>query len=185
MASHTRVDEPAPSQSDLLPTDAPAGRVPGALMARAVVRGLSAIALLALAVVIAWIVDLQLHSSRVLRNVKVAGVAVGGFDRAELTAAVDRVATREEHATVRVRTPGNQITMPARALRLEVRRPATVEHALDTGRTGALPVRVWHWATSFFSPQRVPVDVRVDRTATYLVALDRDKGPRRRPVEPS
>src|SRR5439155_622887 len=29
------------------------------------------------------------------------------------------------------------------------------------------------------------VDVRVDRTATYLVALDRDKGPRRRPVEPS
>ena len=80
MASHTRVDEPAPSQSDLLPTDAPAGRVPGALMARAVVRGLSAIALLALAVVIAWIVDLQLHSSRVLRNVKVAGVAVGGLD---------------------------------------------------------------------------------------------------------
>ena len=86
---------------------------------------------------------------------------------------------------MRVRTPGNQITVPARALRLEVRRPATVEHALDTGRTGALPVRVWHWATSFFSPQRVPVDVRVDRTATYLVALDRDKGPRRRPVEPS
>jgi len=185
VASHTRVDEPAPSQSDLLPTDAPAGRVPGALMARAVVRGLSAIALLALAVVIAWIVDLQLHSSRVLRNVKVAGVAVGGFDRAELTAAVDRVATREEHATVRVRTPGNQFTVPARALRLEVRRPATVEHALDTGRTGAFPARVWHWATSFFSPQRVPVDVRVDRTATYLVALDRDKGPRRRPVEPS
>ena len=54
-----------------------------------------------------------------------------------------------------------------------------------TTPTNGITCRVWHWATSFFSPQRVPVDVRVDRTATYLVALDRDKGPRRRPVEPS
>ena len=185
MASHTRVDEPTPSQSDLLPTDAPAGRLRPALMARVLVRALSAVALLALSVVIAWIVDLQLHSSRVVRNVKVAGVAVGGFDRAELTAAVERVAVREEHATVRVRASGKEFTVPAGALRLDVQSPVTVERALDAGHTGALPARVWHWVRSFFSPQRVPVSVRVDRTATYLATLDRDNGPRRRPVEPS
>lgn len=185
MASHTRVDEPAPSQSDVLPTDAPDRRLRPALMARVLVRALSAVALLALAVVVAWIVDLHVHSSRVVRNVKVAGVAVGGFDRAELTAAVEGVAAREEHATVRVRVSGRQFTVPARALRLDVRGPVTVERALDVGHKGALPARVWHWVRSFFSPQRVPVAVHVDRTATYLAALDRDNGPRRRPVEPS
>ena len=103
----------------------------------------------------------------------------------ELTAAVEGVAAREEHATVRVRVSGRQFTVPARALRLDVRGPVTVERALDVGHKGALPARVWHWVRSFFSPQRVPVAVHVDRTATYLAALDRDNGPRRRPVEPS
>ena len=185
MASDTRVDEPAPSQTDLLPTDAPDGGRRHARVARVLVRALSAAALVALAVVVAWIVDLQLHSSRVVRNVKVAGVAVGGFDRAQLTAAVGRVADREEQATVRVRTSGRAFTVPADALRLEVSRPETVERALDAGRTGALPARVWQWATSFFSPREVRVAAGVDRTATYLAALERDNGPRRQPVEPS
>jgi vancomycin resistance protein YoaR len=66
-----------------------------------------------------------------------------------------------------------------------VHRPVTVDHALDAGRTGVLPARVWHWVTSFFSPHRVPVAAGVDRAATYLAALARDNGPRRQPVEPS
>ena len=146
---------------------------------------LLAVALLVLAVVIAWIVDLQLHSSRVVRNVKVAGVAVGGFDRAELTAAVDtgrrsRGARHRDGAHV-----GQGVQRARPALRLDVGRPVTVERALDVGHEGALPARVWHWVRGFFSPQRVSVDAHVDRTATYLAALDRDNGPRRRPVEPS
>ena len=50
---------------------------------------------------------------------------------------------------------------------------------------GALPARIWHWFTGFFSPRRVPVAIEVDRTATYLAAIDRDPGPRTRPIEPS
>jgi vancomycin resistance protein YoaR len=185
LASHTRVDEPAPSQTDLLPADAPGRRRRHGLMTRVLIRSLSAGVLLVLAVVIAWIVDMQLHSSRVVRNVKVGGVAVGGLGRAELTAAVERVAVREEHATVTVRASRKGFTVPADALRFSVRRSATVESALDAGHTGALPARVWRWVTSFFSPHRARVAVGVDRTATYLAALDRDKGPRRQPVEPS
>ena len=185
MASHTGVDRPAPSQTDLLPADAPDELRRGVPVARVLLRSLSAAALLVLAGVIAWVVDLQVHSGRVLRNVNVAGVAVGGLDRAELTTAVERVATRQERADVTVRASGGRFTVPADALRYRVRRSATIDNALDAGRTGALPARVWHWVTSFVSPHRVRVAAAVDRGATYLVTLDRDKGPRRSPVEPS
>lgn len=186
MTSRTRVDEPAPSHTDLLPTVPPDGRsVTRARVARLIVRGLSVAGAILLAVVVAWIVDLQVHSNRVVRNTEVGGIAVGGLDRAAVSAVVDRVARDEERATVHVHTSGKGFTVPAAALRFGVRRPVTVEDALDQGRTGAFPARVWHWVRGFFSPKRVPVAVDIDRTATYLATLDRDPGPRTRPIEPS
>ena len=127
MTSRTRVDEPAPSHTDLLPTVPPDGRsVTRARLARLIVGGLSVVGAILLAVVVAWIVDLQVHANRVVRNTEVGGIAVGGLDRAAVSAVVDRVARDEERATVHVHTSGKGFTVPAAALRFGVRRPVTV-----------------------------------------------------------
>ena len=185
MASHTRVEEPSPSQTDLLPDDASRGQSRPARVRRLLLRALAAAGLLMLAVVVAWIVDLQVHGGEVVRNTEVAGIAVGGLDRAELTAAVARAAAGEEGATLSVRAPGNGFDVPAEKIGLQVRQPITVENALDVGRTGNPVARIWNWAKGFFSPQRAAVAVDVDETATYLAALELDKGPGQLPVEPS
>jgi vancomycin resistance protein YoaR len=169
----------------LLPDDA--SRAPSRLgrVRRLVLRSLAGAAVLTLAVVLAWIVDLQVHAGEVVRNTEVAGIAVGGLDRTELTAAVARVAAAEEGATLTVRAPGGGFDVPAEKVGLRVRRPVTVENAIDVGRTGNPVARIWNWAKGFFSPHRAPVAVDVDETATYLAALDLDEGPVQHPVEPS
>jgi vancomycin resistance protein YoaR len=184
VATHTRVEEPSVSHTDLLP-DTPTRASGAARVRRVVLRLLIAVGAVALAIVAAWIVDMQIHAGEVARNTDVAGLAVGGLDRAQLTATVDRAAERLERAVVTVHAPGTGFDVPAERLGLKVRRPVTVENALDVGRTGNPVARIWSWAKSFFSPQRADVAVDADATATYLVALELDKGPGQAPVEPS
>ena len=156
MASHTRVDEPSPSQTDLLPDRRARRRVgPCTRGARARSRALSA-----------------------------AGTArAGRRDRLDRRSAAPLEPGRAQHrggGRRRRRARPGRVDGRGRAgrrrrgaghrdgarvgqgfhgaghtrLRLEVRRPVTVENALDAGRTGSFPLAVWHWAKGFFSPQR-------------------------------
>ena len=139
-----------------------------ALAALGLVAGLS------LAVAAAWAADGQRHDGRVVRNVALAGEDVGGLTRAEVASAVERLAARYATAQVVVRAPGGGFATDAAALGLTVKEDATVQAAMDVGRTGPVPTRIRTWVASLLHPRRAPVRVGASVPAVYEVVAAKD-----------
>jgi vancomycin resistance protein YoaR len=150
-----------------------------------VLTALGGVAIVVAAATAAWAVDTTNHRGRVARNVTLAGHPVGGMDRAQVGAVVAALAARYPSATVRVRAPGADFTAPASSFGLQVRATDTVDAALATGRTGALPARVIRWVKGFVTRPKTPVKVDVGRTATTAIVAQLDKGKRAPAKEPS
>ena len=131
----------------------------------------------------AWALDSRAHHGRVVRAVVLAGREVGGLRQAELTAFVDDLAARYEHASIEVRAPEGGFRSDARELGLTVDRAGTVAGVLAEGREGALPARVWDWARHLFGSRTADVDLWVDRAAVTRVVTEKDPA-RLPPVEP-
>ncbi len=133
----------------------------------------------------AWAIDLSGSSGEVVRNVEVAGRAVGGIDRGELGSVVDELARRYAEAGVRVRTPDGDLLARADEMGLSVDGRATGDAVLAVGRTGPALVRPFAWVLSLVAPRRAPVTVTVDEAKVRAVVAERDPTGRRAPVEPS
>jgi vancomycin resistance protein YoaR len=135
-------------------------------------------------VLVAWSIDTGRRSDRVVRNVELAGRAVGGMSRAELTAVVREVAARYEGAQIEVRAPQGGFTTTAKELGASVSPEATIEEALDVGREGALLGRLTGWMASFVSDRRAPIEMAVEPAAVYKTVAEKDLGPRTPATEP-
>jgi len=125
------------------------------------------------------------HRHEVEARVTLAGLDIGGMNKAQLARTLERVAARYEGAQVRVKAPGGGFTTPASTLGLRVNRATTAAHALEVGRGGLPITRLWSWAYSFVTPRTAAVDVDVDRAAARLVIAKKDPGPHAPAVEPS
>src|SRR5687768_5760604 len=90
----------------------------------ALVLGAGALALMA-----AYAVSMRSHRDEVVARVQLAGIDVGGMDRAELNKTLARIAARYEDTSVRVKAPGGSFTASASALGLRVDRARTASNA--------------------------------------------------------
>lgn len=139
-----------------------------------VVRVLGAVVGLFLLVVLAWVADTNRHDGEVLRNVTLAGRAVGGMDRAELSAEVVRLADRYAKSPVQVDAPGGGFVTTAADIRLSLEQNATVQAALDVGRDGPAPRRFIGWVTNLVGGRRSPIRIDVDPASVYRVVATKD-----------
>ena len=144
-----------------------------------------AVAGVAAGVVVAlWAVDTNAYSGRVGRNVTLGGQSIEGADPAELDGAVAELAARYREAEVEVDAPDGGFRAMAPELGLSVVEDATAADALQVGRTGSIPARIWGWARSFVVERKAPVRITVDDKAMAQIVAERD--PRRTPpVEPT
>lgn len=131
----------------------------------------------------AWAVD-SAAGGDVARGVEVADRAVGGLDRDELRAEIERYAVELATTPVQIRTPDGTYESTAEDLGVGVDRAATTEAALDAGR-GFMLGRPFRWAGRLFTPEVVePVlAINVEAVAARVVALEGEA--RTLPVEPA
>jgi vancomycin resistance protein YoaR len=132
----------------------------------------------------AWILDSRAHDGEAMRNVEIAGRAVGGRGVEALEAVAEDVASGYADASVVIATPDGDIETDAAAIGLAVDVDATVERALDVGRDDPLPLRPLRWLTGLVSSREAGVDVSVDRGALRALVAEQDPTGRTEPVEP-
>jgi len=132
----------------------------------------------------AWAVDSSRSETKVARNVSVAGRDVSGMDRSELAAVVAGLSRSYKGRPLQVDAPGGGFTIDPAEIALAVDEGATIEAALDAGRTGNPVSRITDWVTSFLRDRKPAVRLAVDRSAVYRVVAERDKG-RTPPTEPA
>ena len=154
------------------------------LLVRRLLVALGVIAGVVLALVIAWGIDLRAHDGEVMRNVELAGRMVGGLRPQQVARVAKAVAPDFEDSPITVQAPGGGFTTNAKTLGVSVSDTATAREALDVGRKGAVPARLWGWLRSFVVHQRAPLRVRVDRGVVYSTVRTSDPGRRTEPTEP-
>ncbi len=136
-------------------------------------------------VVSAWAVDTQRGGDQVVRNVELAGRAVGGLDRSQLEPVVADLAERYPAATVRVETAAGDVSANGEELGLALDQEATVDRVLEVGRGGSVLVRPFAWLASLVSPREAEVVVAADETKIRTFLAEEDPTGRQAPVEPS
>jgi vancomycin resistance protein YoaR len=151
---------------------------------RRVLVALGAVAGVALALVVAWGIDLRAHDGEVMRNVELAGRLVGGLRPERVTEVARSVAPDFEDAPITVQAPGGGFRTDAKTIGVSVSEAATARGAMSVGRTGAVPARLWGWLRSFAVHQRAPLRVQVDRGLVYRTVRVSDPGRREEPTEP-
>lgn len=120
--------------------------------------------LLAVAYAIATI-DIRTHDGRVLRNVELSRVDVGGMTTAELDAAIDHINSLVEDAPVFIETPEALYQINADRLGLHLDRDATRNAVLNAGRDRTQATAPFRWFGSFFSPVHVKASLTLDPVA--------------------
>ena len=148
------------------------------------VYALALVAGLAALTVAAWALDTNGSKDEVARNVTVAGLDVGGLDRAELAGVVAGVARTYGAAPLQIDAPDGSFTIEPAEIGLAVDEGATMKAALDEGRTGNPLGQVTDWVASFLHTRESAVRLRVDEVAVYKVVAERDTK-RTPPTEPS
>ena len=148
------------------------------------VYALALVAGLAALTVAAWALDTSGSKDEVARNVTVAGLDVGGLDRAELAGVVAGVARTYRAAPLQIDAPDGGFTIDPAEIGLAVDEGATMKAALDKGRTGNPLGQVTDWVASFLHARESAVRLRVDEAAVYKVVAQRDTQ-RTPPTEPS
>ncbi len=142
------------------------------------------VVLLAL-LVSAWAVDTQRGGDQVVRNVELAGRAVGGLGRSQLGTVVADVAERYPAAVVRVETSAGDVIASGEELGLALDQQATIDAALEVGRSGSALLRPFAWLASLVSPREAGVVVTTDLAKVRTVLAERDPTGRQAPVEPA
>lgn len=132
-----------------------------------------------------WAIDTGGDSDQVVRNVNLAGRSIGGLDRSRLGPVVDDVAERYPDATVSITTPAGDVDATGESLGLTLDRDATIDAALDMGRSGSVLTRPFSWLASLLSPRQAPVLVTVDEAKVRAVLAQNDPTGREAPIEPS
>ncbi len=130
-------------------------------------------------------IDTQGDDDQVVRNVELAGRPIGGLDRSDLASVVEAVGERYPDATVRITTPAGDVEASGESLDLALDPEATIEAALDVGRSGSVLTRPFAWLASLVSPRQAPVLVGADETRIRTVLTENDPTGREAPVEPS
>jgi lipoprotein-anchoring transpeptidase ErfK/SrfK len=87
------------------------------------------------------------RDDRVADGVSVAGVDVGGLERAEAGAKLRRELASRLERPVRVRIAGRRFKLTPERAGLVVDVGAMVQQAIDRGRSGVLPARIWREIT--------------------------------------
>ncbi len=136
--------------------------------------------------VAAWAIDTSGGGDpQVIRNVELAGRAVGGLERSQLEPVVADVAERYPTATVRVETSAGDVSANGEELGLALDQDATVEAVLKVGRDGSVLTQPFTWLASLVSPRDAEVVVAADEAKIRTVLAEEDPTGRQAPVEPS
>ncbi|MEX2292795.1 MAG: VanW family protein [Acidimicrobiales bacterium] len=134
-------------------------------------------------IVAAWAVDTS--RGGVPRNVRLAGMTIGGLSEDELSARLAVAA--EDFATTRVEIVAGDATYQTTALELglTVNRDLTVTSALDIASHGFVLWRPIDWVASFINSREAPwiFQVSDEQVAAAIIELEGDA--RMPPVEPS
>lgn len=133
----------------------------------------------------AWAVDTQRGGDQVVRNVNLAGRPIGGLSRAQLAPIVAGVAERYPTSTVRVETERGDTSFSGGDVGLTLDQEATLDAALEVGRSGSVLIRPFTWLASLVSPRDAEVVVGVDEVQLRRVLAEDDPTGREDPVEPS
>lgn len=127
---------------------------------------LAALPLLLLAATyVAATIDIRNHDGRVLRNVMLGQVDVGGMDSDELDRELDRINSFVQTAPVYIETPEAAYQIDAERLGLTIDRNATRAAVLAAGRDGSGVLRPFKWLGALFSPREVDAVLRLDPAA--------------------
>ncbi|MBA2608042.1 MAG: VanW family protein, partial [Actinobacteria bacterium] len=124
-------------------------------------------------------------SSKVARNVTLAGHSVAGLNRAELTKRVKSVDKDLGAAKVKVSAPKGGFTMSLEDLGVSVDVDKTVDHALTVGRIGNPLTRAWGAFKALFSKRMAPIEIEIDRAVLRVAVTGKDPGPKELSKEPS
>ncbi len=124
-------------------------------------------------------------SSEVVRNVRLAGLDVGGMKRTEAQKAVERLAEALPTTPITIVTPEFKLTTTAKELGVNVDTSATLNAAFKVGHSDRGPLAPVRWFKSLFAERPMPIELEIDRQkADAQIALL--EGPRRSlPVEPA
>lgn len=133
--------------------------------------------------VLAWGVDAAAGSD-IVRNVEVAGEAVGGTDRAGLEAEIQAYADGLAAAPVHLEAPEGTYQTTGAGIGLGVDVDATIEAVLDAGR-GFVLGRPFRWAASFVAPHQVDPVLTVDQLIAGATIIGLEGEARTLPTEPS
>ncbi len=122
-----------------------------------------------LILVIAWGVDTALNSGRVARNVSVAGVDVGGLDRAELETELSTLAERYSRTEVIILTADGEVRTTAGDVGLELDPMTTADQVMEIGR-GSAWSRPFAWFAGLFGERTSEATVRLADDAEAALA---------------
>ncbi|MFP5320231.1 MAG: VanW family protein [Acidimicrobiia bacterium] len=138
-----------------------------------------------LVVVAAWAIDTGASEGQVLRNVTVAGRAVGGMDANDLVEQLEAIGDDLADRPVEITTPDATYETTAGALGLGIDQRATADAALDEGRSDPLPLRPVTWLAGFVSPRSVEVRYEVDPDAARTTIRELEGDTLVAPQEPT
>jgi vancomycin resistance protein YoaR len=134
-------------------------------------------------IVIAWAVDTS--SGGVARNVRLAGMDVGGLSEAELSTRISNLA--EDYADTPVELVSDDATYRTTAgtIGLNVDDDLTTERALDIGHDVVAALRPFDWLRSFVIEREARLEFHVsdDQVAATTIELEGDA--RTPPTEPT
>ncbi|MSP23991.1 MAG: hypothetical protein EXR75_02280 [Myxococcales bacterium] len=137
-------------------------------------RALSVLLVVLALPLLACLVDLVRHRGLVMRGVRVGSVDVGGFDSAQLRAALDTLNERLRTEAISVVVGQARGSLDPIALGLALDRDATEARALSAGRDRGVVGNVLDWAGRLLHPTAVVVAVSIDaaRTESELSGLE-------------
>jgi vancomycin resistance protein YoaR len=172
--------EPVPEAGTSSGEPATGGERPRRRWVRALV--LLPVVLLGL-VIIAWAVDES--SGGVPRNVRLAGVDIGGLSEARLSARVSAIAEEYGATPVELVSGRRTYTTTAAEIGLMVDEDRTADSALDVGQDVFVLLRPLDWVRSFVTEREAPLEFLVsdEQVASTTVELEGDA--RIPPTEPT
>ncbi len=133
----------------------------------------------------AWGIDTAVSGDRVVRNVEVEGLPLGGLDRDEVLAVASDLTDGLDGVPVRMRGGDRVLVSDARAMGVEVDAERLADDALDARRGGFVLARPFRWLQTFFSTEEIGVGYDLDRADT-VAEIDRIIGDELSdPVEPT
>jgi lipoprotein-anchoring transpeptidase ErfK/SrfK len=122
------------------------------------------------------------RNDRVADGVRVAGVDIGGLDRSAAEAKLRRELQTKLERPVRVRVAGRRFKLTPERAGLVVGVGAMAQDAIDRGRSGGMPARIWRDVTGSGVDAELPADVSYSGSAVRQfvrrVARSVDRPPR-------